>query len=274
MLALDGKVYVIGGFDGGGAMLASVELYDPATDTWSSAPPLPEAMHHVNAAVVDGTIYVVGSLRFNFATDGSSFSYTPGDATWSSRAPMPVGTERGSSAVGVIGQRIYLAGGFRGGSVADVSAYDASTDTWEALPALPEARDHLVGAAVDGVFYAIGGRTDGIGELRGAVEAFDPTSGTWSSRASMLTPRGGAAAAVVGERIFVVGGEGNPDTPTGVFAENEAYDTVSDTWTTHAPMVTPRHGTGGATIGATFFVPGGATIQAFGAVDAHEAFTP
>ena len=36
---LDGLLYVIGGFNQAGAPTASVEVYDPATDTWMAAAP-------------------------------------------------------------------------------------------------------------------------------------------------------------------------------------------------------------------------------------------
>jgi hypothetical protein len=38
-------------------------------------------------------------------------------------------------------------------------------------------------------------------------------------------------------------------------------------------MVTPRHGMGAAAIGNSLYVPGGATVQAFGAVDTFEILT-
>jgi hypothetical protein len=77
----------------------------------------------------------------------------------------------------------------------------------------------------------------------------------------------------VAGRIVVAGGEGNPAAATGVFDAVEAYDPAGDAWTALAPMPTPRHGTGAATLGRTLYLPGGATVQAFGAVDTHEAYS-
>ena len=89
----------------------------------------------------------------------------------------------------------------------------------------------------------------------------------------MLTPRAGAAAAIVGGRFLVVGGEGNEEAASGVFPQVEANDPLSDAWSSLPPMPTPRHGMGAAAVGATLYVPGGADVQAFSAVDTHEAFT-
>jgi N-acetylneuraminic acid mutarotase len=275
VVAQGGKVYVLGGFDEKGEVVTDVIAYDPDADAWATATPLPKSLHHINAAVVGETIYVAGALQgINFAATGAVYAFDPALMTWTEKTSMPAGTERGSSAVGVIGSKIYLAGGYRGGSVADFSAYDTEADTWEALPALPEPRDHLVGGVASGVFYAIGGRNGGIDKISGDVLAFDPSAGAWSPRAPMLTPRGGAAAGVLADRFYVVGGEGNAASPVGVFAENEVYDPVNDAWSALEPMKSPRHGTGAVGLNGKLYVPGGADKQAFAAVDTNEAFTP
>jgi hypothetical protein len=48
--AVGGKIYVIGGFEGDGSTSDAVEVYDPATDTWTQAPSLPEPRHHTAAS--------------------------------------------------------------------------------------------------------------------------------------------------------------------------------------------------------------------------------
>jgi hypothetical protein len=77
---------------------------------------------------------------------------------------------------------------------------------------------------------------------------------------------------VVSGQILVVGGEGNPDAANGVFPQAELYDPARDRWSTLEPMPTPRHGTGGAGLGNRLYVPGGADVMAFGAVDTVEVY--
>ena len=275
VVALDGEVFTIGGFDDVADILADVEAYDPATDTWRTAASLPNPRHHANAAVVGGKIYVVGSLAGNgFAAQPDVYVYDPVDDNWDVGQLMPGGTERGGSAVGVIGTKIYIAGGYRQGAVSDFSSYDTTNSNWDALPPVPGNRDHLVGGALGGIMYVICGRAGSISGVTDSVDAFDPSTNTWTSRAAMPTPRAGCMASLLGGRFFVFGGEGNTASPVGIFDNVEAYDPASDTWETFAPMVTPRHGTGAATVGNAIYVPGGATTQAFGAVATHEAFVP
>jgi N-acetylneuraminic acid mutarotase len=265
--ALDGKIYVIGGFDSAGVVVPTVEAYEPATRTWSIFAAFPRPIHHANVAAVGGKIYVVGALvEATFRAIGDVYMYDPASNIWSQKAALPSGQERGSGGVATIGSKIYVAGGLRGGvSVADFSSYDTATDTHAALPPLVQPTDHLVGGAMGGIVYAIGGRQGTITGLIGRVAAFDPATSQWTERAPMITARGGAAAAIVRDRIVVAGGEGNLRLSTGVFSEVEVFVPATNSWYSLPQMKTPRHGTGGASIENTFYVPGGARVQAFGA---------
>jgi N-acetylneuraminic acid mutarotase len=276
VVALDGKIYVLGGFNAALEVVDSVRIYDPATCAWSDGPPLPRPIHHANAAVVNGAIYVLGAMETRqFGAIGDSYAWRPGDAGWTTKASMPPTTQRGSAAVGAIGDVIYLAGGLRNGSVATVSAYSTTTDTWNTnLPPLPMARDHGCGGAVNGKLYAIGGRGGSIGAVTGRVFEYTPGDPAWIEKAPMPTARGGIACGVLGDRIIAVGGEGNPTTATRVFAEVEAYTVSTNTWTALPAMATPRHGMGAAVYGGALYVPGGATKEGFGAVDTHEVLQP
>ena len=59
---LDDEVWVLGGFDGSGRVVATVEIYNPSSDAWRRGPDLPLPMHHANVAVADGTVHIVGFL--------------------------------------------------------------------------------------------------------------------------------------------------------------------------------------------------------------------
>jgi N-acetylneuraminic acid mutarotase len=187
---------------------------------------------------------------------------------------MPAASERASSCVATLGGKIYLFGGARlGGSVSESSVYDVASDTWQALPSLPEAREHCVAGAIDDRLYVAAGRSGGIGGFQPNTWAFDPIALTYTARAPIPTPRGGAAGAVLGGKLYVLGGEGNPDDPSGVFDDIEAYDPVSDRWETLPPMLAPRHGLAAAALDGSIYLPGGASTEGFGAVDAYSVLS-
>jgi hypothetical protein len=189
-VALAGKVYVVGGFDDAFGVLDTVQVFDTQTCAWSAGPALPRAVHHANVAVHADTIWLLGAMEtVNFTAVGHVWSWNPASETaWQMHPAMPAGQERGAAVTATIGDRIYLAGGLRGGSVAQVSAFDPTTQTWETtLPILPMVRDHGCGGAVGGTLYVTGGRA---AALQSQVYAYAP-GGTWELKA----PRAGLRAA-------------------------------------------------------------------------------
>lgn len=275
-VALDGAIYVLGGFDDSLAVIDAVQVFDTTTCAWSQGPALPRPVHHANAAVVGDRIWVVGAMEtLNFTSHGHVWSWAPAtEAAWTVHGAMPAGTERGASVVGVIAGSIYVVGGLRSGAVAEVSSFDPVAGTWDTtLPPLPVTRDHGCGGVVGDTLYVTGGRGGAIGSISPTVYAYAP-GGAWTTRAPMPTARGGTACGVIAGSIYVVGGEGNAAAATGVFPEVEAYDAAMDTWSQLAPMPVPRHGMGAAAWDGRLYVPGGATTQGFGAVATHEVWTP
>ncbi len=265
----DSELVIVGGFANGFAILDRVRAYNPSADAWRTLPSLPEQRHHVNAAAVGDHLYVLGGLSgFNFAAEADAWRLARDGTQWESVPSLPAA--RGSAATVVVDGEIWLLGGLSGGVVADVDVYSPSDRTWRPGPGLPEPRDHLVAAVVDGVIYAIGGRQGAIGSVEATVWRLQPGAEAWEIRTPMPTARGGCMAGVVDGAIIVVGGEGDSDAATGVFDNVELYDPESDSWTILPPMPTPRHGTGAWGFDGSLFVPGGADVEAFGAVTSFE----
>lgn len=273
--ALEGEVYVVGGFTPGGVLVPRVEAYDPAADSWRTVAELPQPLHHANVAAAAGRLFVAGYLDgLTFEARGDLLVYDPARDAWSTAAAMPVGTERGSSGVAVHQDRIYLFGGFRDTTLADVWAYDPALDLWDVAADLPEPLEHLGAATIGDRIYVVGGRDNGIEAHTNALHIYDPVADEWSSGAPMPTSRGGIFVAAHQGVLYVGGGEGNVDDPSGVFGQFEAYDPATDDWTILPAMPTPRHGSGAATVGDVVLFPGGATEQALGPVATHEAWRP
>ncbi|MDI3341837.1 MAG: kelch repeat-containing protein [Sphaerobacter sp.] len=133
---------------------------------------------------------------------------------------------------------------------------------------MPTAREGLAAAAVNNVIYAIGGY-NGTSYLA-TVEAYDPSSNTWTSKAAMPTARGYLAAAAVNNVIYAIGGYNSGLRDTNLV---QAYDPSSNTWTSKAAMPTARHGLAAAVVNNIVYAVGGtngtdlATVEAgvFGA---------
>jgi hypothetical protein len=91
------------------------------------------------------------------------------------------------------------------------------------------------------------------------VEAYDPATNTWSTKASMPAPLADMSAAVVGGLIYVAGGEYPGTVPGGPVYHSEvyAYNPFTDTWATKASMPRARDELGVVAIGATLYAIGG-----------------
>jgi N-acetylneuraminic acid mutarotase len=121
--AIDGKVYVAGGRFGGGVgseMTAALEMFEPATGSWTSLAPLPAPRAGVNGTAAGGCLYVIGG-EGNDAHPQGVFAdvdvYDPRTDIWRAITPLPVPVH-GVTGAPVIDGWIHLTGGgtARGGS--------------------------------------------------------------------------------------------------------------------------------------------------------------
>jgi N-acetylneuraminic acid mutarotase len=244
-------VYVMGGFVRAGFTSAATERYDIVRDRWTRVANMPVALNHAAALAYRKHVYVLGGYSAERALDGevaTLYRYDPKRDRWHRLPSMP--TARGALAVGVIGSRLYAAGGASDGTVhTELEIYDFKRRRWTAGPALPTGRDHLAGAVAQRHFYALAGRAPGHGNYD-IVEVYDPRSQRWHVAPPMAKPRGGIGAATVGGQIVVAGGEESQ----GTIAEVERYDPRRRRWTRLRDLPTPRHGLGVISRGRRVYV--------------------
>lgn len=273
-VAVDGKVYVIGGFDDDEGIVAHVQIYDTRTGTWSEGPELPRALHHANAAT-DGTTIFIGGALFgaNFTPIGDTFSLAPATETqWTTRTAMPAARARGAAVAAVIDGKLYVAGGSgTTGTVDLVDVYDPATDTWTPLAPLPAPRNHACGGAISGALIFAGGRTS---QPQPDAWSYSPAGDAWTPRAQMPTGRAGTGCGVIDGVLYVAGGEGNAEAASGVFPHVEAYTAATDSWQALAEMPEPRHGVGGAAWDGALYLCGGASRAGFGAIASTAIYRP
>ena len=93
------------------------------------------------------------------------------------------------------------------------------------------------------------------GAVGNVVESSPADTTRWYARASVRTARARSAIAVVGDQVYVIGGDVNRQ-PS---AEVLAYDPKHDTWQELSPKTTPVMNTGAVAIANKIFVPGGTT---------------
>ena len=212
------RIYTPGGFNSGGQASTVLEIYDVATDRWSTGPALTEARHHPGATAAAGIVYVMAvtpqtarPVPLCLPSIQRRNSGPQGSRCWHRVVHSCVVEHSG---------KIYAIGGVRNGAAATTNeAYDPATNTWAALAPMPTAREHLAAAAIGDRIYVVGGRAP---SNTPALEAYAPATNTWERLPDMPTSRGGLAAAALNGKLYVFGGE-----IPGVFPHTEEYDPVS-----------------------------------------------
>jgi N-acetylneuraminic acid mutarotase len=165
----------------------------------------------------------------------------------------------------VLADKIYVAGGFtRDGQPSRVvESFDGNA--WSESVALPAPLHHTGLAAAGSRLYVVGGYT-----ARGAASAdvwsWAPGEDHWRRGPDMPTARGGLAAAALGARLVVVGGE----QPSGTFGQVETYDEPTSKWIGGPSLPTPRHGLGAASLGDRVYVVGGGPTPGLSVSPANE----
>ena len=288
-VAVNGKLYVIGGWGEGKARGANYE-YDPASDKWTKKKSMPRPAHHAALATANGKIYVCGGfvapeksplpIGAAWQPIDDVWEYDPAADSWKALAPLP-GKLGAAVAVEAFG-KIHVIGGVTTveGSKAPFftfmgpcnvlgtnDVYDPVANKWESRKPMAVPRNHAFAAAVNGKIYVIGGRT-GHGFILSAtntdvVEEYDPANDLWSApKERMPTARSGGGFGTDGRRIYVAGGEVTTKQLVGAFRGIEAYEPATNSWATLPPMPMPRHGVAGAVIGTRFHLVSGMITSA------------
>ncbi len=199
----DGRyLYLFGGADASGTVLAESWRYDTQADAWQRLADMPVALMNMAAAYLNGNIYLVGGYTGDAHTNYFLIYSIAGDSwttsTWpAARTPM----------VAASGGKLYAFGGNPGPS-AETRSYDPVAGTWSGpLAPMPAAVTYGSAVAAGDSLYVIGGSN--AGGAVAAVQRYDPASNAWSAAGPAL-PQGrmSAGAALYGNLLYVSGGGG------------------------------------------------------------------
>jgi N-acetylneuraminic acid mutarotase len=167
------------------------EVYDPATDSWTTKQPIPYPVIKGASAVVDSKIYIMGGLfELNNPLNARyNQIYNTETDTWSLGTPLPTPmwyTAAGATTGTLAPKRIYVMGGGLDELFNVVNVYDPESDSWSSGTPLPTVRTSHAIAVVDDLLYVMGGADGWYG---GPVLSF---SGGWNltSKVDQYTPIG------------------------------------------------------------------------------------
>jgi len=240
-----GKVLVVGGEDAKFRGLTSVELYDPATGTWTSNPT--GQLHfarfsHTATLLPDGRVLVTGG---DWVVEGSAYGtaggrgdglgtaeiYDPSTSMWSLAASMPSRRTNHTATVLPNGT-VLVAGGFGGNpgvhraapTLASADVYDPASNAWRSTGPMAINRyghtatllsgpscNRAPAAKPCGQVLVAGGNNAGP-DGTSSAELYDPTAnrgvGAWSATGGLHEARGGHTANLLADGTVLVAGSG------------------------------------------------------------------
>jgi N-acetylneuraminic acid mutarotase len=232
-------VLVVGGFND--THLATAELFNPVTGTWSDAGSMQAAdggtrgrSWSTATLLSSGQVVVAGGLSHG-GPQAQVDIYNPETGVWTVGPDLSEGRWN-HGAVPLPSGQLLVAGGFLGGpSEATNSAelyIDADGGYWTDAGSMTTARGGLTATLLpSGRILVAGGRNDA-GVLASA-ELYNPVTGAWEDAGFMSTPRYKHTANLVAGKVLVTGGLGDNETP---LASTEVYDPDTGAWSIRSDL--------------------------------------
>jgi hypothetical protein len=288
-LLLDGRVLVTGGDLGYQAVpraLASAELYDPATGTWTATGGMLTGRYrHTATLLADGKVLVAGGNVNDSGHLGSACClasaelYDPATGAWTATGRM-IDARVDHTATRLLDGTVLVAGGANGVSEPGAELYDPATGTWAATGPMIPRHDHSATLLLDGRVFVIGGSApQAVGEL------YDPRTRSWSETDCCTDDpnRFGPymTATLLGDgKVLVAGGlvyDSNAESYSKIVSSPAAvlYDPVSGTWTgTGSMLFTRQEFTATLLSDGTVLVVGGGERATPRGFDSAELYDP
>jgi N-acetylneuraminic acid mutarotase len=214
--------------------LFTVQPLVASGDLWVKLSPMPKGSSNFAVATLGEKIWALGP---NF-----TYIYDTSTDKWNSTSVMPVSSPLESYlAVAACEGKIFAFGGYdlfpNGTSINTGSAlmFDPTTARWITESSMPTARSYMQANTVGDKIYLIGGwlkntgsiaNNTGVTIISSANEAFDPRVNSWSELAPIPVPVMNYASAVIGDKIYIIGG----DNPVATANSTQIFDTKTNIW--------------------------------------------
>lgn len=242
------------------------------TIAWNTVKPVPVARSEAANATVDGNLYIFGGFVKttvnSIATQTArSDVYNSVNNTWTQIRDLPTPLTHPGTAVD--GRNIYIAGGYPGNpggdqifATTDVWRYNVDTNSWLAMPPLPEARGGGALTRLDRELHFFGGSDINRADKgdHWVLSLVDSSMG-WRSVAPLPNPRNHLADAQFGGKLYAIGGQRGQNRDLVAQTSVHMWNPATDTWTEVKPLPRPRSHIGSAT-----FVMNGRIIVAGGEI--------
>lgn len=258
LASVGGKIYVYGGLNGvferrRREWQNHMEVFDPETKTWETAPPIPEGWAQATLLAFEGRLFLFrrgGPGVAEYKIDAKRWELRPAAGKPFALGQAPPFWTR-TVLVGRKAYTMYNGGGAR--ETAYFVEYDFDTGLWTPRRSMPFPAPQL--AALNGRIYSFAG-----GERPVHVSVYDPATDEWSEAAPMDMPRWEAAVVVRGGEVWLIGGHGlRSDDPMDgdITPTVMRFDPQRNRWREGPPLPRQLAAAGAIEVNGRLYVMGG-----------------
>jgi Kelch motif len=209
------------------------------------------------------------------SSDGGAIASRDARTTHRTRASMPLPVagipvgrwvdlpaapaSRGEVSAARLGDFVYVVGGFdaAGHSTAEVQRLNLRSERWSAVRSMPEALNHMSAVGYRGQLYVVGGYASPGDTSTDAVRGFwryNPRIGRWRAMPDAPVARAAAGAAVLGHRLYVLGGRNDT---TAALSSLAIFDFDTGRWSLGPSMAHAREHVAAVAAGGSIWALGG-----------------
>jgi N-acetylneuraminic acid mutarotase len=223
--------------------LASAQLYNPSTGTWSATGSMSTGRFgQIGTLLFTGKVLVAGGCCDAQGNSlASSEVYDPSTGQWTGATDM-VAPRIYHTATLLTDGDVLVTGGCCNATTqqpwSTAELYDPRYNQWFATGSMATARYGQTATLLPSGQVLVVGGIDAGGNLLASAELYDPTTGSWTSTGSLSQARAFHTATLLATgEVLVVGGEDVNGSP---LSAAEVYDPSTGLWTTTGGLSIPR----------------------------------
>ena len=179
-VSFNGKIYAVGGFNACPPcfpQIATLEVYDVATDAWTTKTPMPTVREGLQLVAFGDKIYALGGCIRTVPSSSCTATgvleiYEPAKDRWTTGAPMP--TARQNVGVVVLRGKLYAFGGYADGSTTVVHEIYEQSKTWVTQAPMFQPGASMVAGVIASHIYAAGGAGLAPGTAGAVLQIYQP----------------------------------------------------------------------------------------------------
>lgn len=230
-LLADGRVLIAGGRNAKHQPIASAEIYDPGSKSFSPTGSLASGRYDHHATLLPNQKVLV--------TGGGALTaeiYDPVSGVWSVTQPSD-GQPGGDSATLLANGLVLVIGGMDSSQLGISRLYDPESNSWTRTGSLELARkEHTATLLQDGRVLVSGGQDYINQSISYSAEIYNPSDGTWTSAGLLINPRHRHTATLLPDgQVLLCGGRDRD-----ALASTELFDPASGLWAPGSPLSIER----------------------------------